>query len=212
MKKRYFLLFILYIAAMSVILSGCGSGAGAPGSKGIEDTGVQVSAVVSGLYLGEDTYSVDVFQDICEEGPPPVYENFTDHQAEVTFFASLINPNPTIQPGILYIDKYTIEYRRSNDSLGAPPIEQDTRFETLIITPPQSGTGTTSSTWTIKLIDLVRKEKYGDDVLSGRYDYHLAYINNYTAIYTFYGQNEYGEDFSVKTQVDFQIGWFDYCD
>lgn len=211
MKKRSFLLFLLYISVLSVLLYGCGGGAGAPGSKGIEDTGVQLSAVVNGLYLGGNTNSIDVFQDVCEEGPPPTYELFTDHQAEVTFTASLINPNPTIRPGTLYVEKYTIEYKRSNDSLGAPPIEKDTRFETIIISPPLSGTGTTSVTWTIALVDLPRKEKYGDDVLSGRYDYHMAYINNYTAIFTFYGKNEYGEDFSVKTQMNFQIGWFDNC-
>ncbi|MDQ7786491.1 MAG: hypothetical protein RDU01_02690 [Thermodesulfovibrionales bacterium] len=211
MKKRFFLLFLLYILVMSVALYGCGSGAGAPGSKGIEDTGVQLSAVVNGVYLGASTNSVDVFQDLCDPGPPPKYEVFTDHQAEVTFTASLINPNPTIKPGTLYIDKYTIEYKRSNDSLGAPPIEKDTRFETIIISPPLSGNGTTSLIWTIALIDLPRKEKYGDDVLSGRYDSHLAYINNYTAIFTFYGKNEYGEAFTVKTQMNFQIGWFDNC-
>jgi hypothetical protein len=177
--------------------------------KGTEDTGVVIDASVVGLYLGESTNSVDAFFDICDVGPPEVPEVFTDHQAEVTFTASLINPNPTIKPGTLYIDKYTVEYKRSNDSLGAPPIEMDTRYDTIIIAPPLSGTGATSITTTVTLIDLVRKEKYYDDILSGRYNYHSAYINNYTAIYTFYGKNEYGENFTIKTQMNFQIGWFD---
>jgi hypothetical protein len=212
MKKRSLLRFLLYISILSVVLYGCGGGAGAPGSQGTEDTGVIVDATVTGLYLTELTNSIDVFQDVCSAGPPPEYEEFTDHQAEVTFTASLINPNPTIKPGTLYIDKYTVEYKRSTDSLGAPPIEIDTRFDTIVIVPPLSGTGVTSTTTTVTLIDLVRKEKYGDDVLSGRYDYHSAYINNYTAIYTFYGKNEYGEKFTAKAQLNFQIGWFDNCD
>lgn len=212
MKKRSLLRFLLYISILSVILYGCGGGAGSPGSQGTEDTGVIVDATVSGLYLDDSTNSIDVFQDICEPGPPPTYEAFTDHEAAVTFTASLINPSPTIKPGTLYIDKYTVEYKRSNDSLGAPPIEMDTRYDTIVITPPLSGTGITSITATVTLIDLVRKERYNDDVLSGRYDYHLAYINNYTAIYTFYGKNEYGEKFTAKAQLNFQIGWFDYCD
>jgi len=212
MKKRYFLLLIMYIAAMSIILSGCGGGAGQPGSQGTEDTGVVLEAHVEGSYDGEATYSVDCFQSICDEGPPPTYEYMADHQATVSFTTSLINQNPTIKPGNLYIDRYTIEYKRSNDSLGAPPIEKDTRYKSITIVPPLSGSGTTIIETNILLIDLIRKEKYQDDVLSNRYDYHLAYINNYTAIFTFYGKNEYGENFSVKAQMDFQIGSFDYCD
>jgi len=212
MKKRSFLLLLLYISVLSVILYGCGGGAGAPGSQGIEDTGVQLSAVVTGLYLGENTNSIDAFHDQCDAGPPPIYEFFADHQAEVTFTASLINPNPTIRPGTLYIEKYTIQYKRSNDSLGAPPIEEDTRFETIIITPPLSGTGATSLIQTISLVDLTRKDKYYDDIyVQHRYSYHPGYLNNYTAIFTFYGKNEYGKDFTVKTQMNFQIGWFDNC-
>lgn len=212
MKKRSFLIFLLYISVLSVVLYGCGSGAGAPGSQGTEDTGVQLSAIVTGTYLGGNTNSVDAFRQECDPGPPPTYEAFADHQAEVTFTASLINPNPTIQPGRLTIYKYTIEYRRSNDSLGAPPIERDTRPETIIITPPLSGTGTTSITGTIKLVDLIRKYQYWDDIFSGRYNYQTpSYINNYTAIFTFYGKNEYGKDFTIKTQMNFQIGSFDNC-
>jgi hypothetical protein len=213
MKKRSLLLFLLYISILSVILYGCGGGAGGPGTSGTEETGVVLDVQTPvGLYLDENTNSVDVFQQICDEGPPPEYEQFTDHEATVAFNTSLINPNPTIKPGTLYVEKYTIEYKRSNDSLGAPPIEKDTRYETIVIPVPLTGNGTSGTNATLILIDLVRKEKYYDDVLSGRYDYHLAYINNYTAIYTFYGQNEYGENFTAKAQMNFQIGSFDYCE
>ncbi len=211
MKKRSLLLFLLYISILSVILYGCGGGAGAPGSKGTEDTGVIVDATVVGSYLDNYTGSVDAFQAICKEGPPPEYEFIADHQAEVTFIASLINPFPTITPGKIYIDHYTIEYRRSNDSLGAPPIEMDTRYVTMPIYPPTSGLGFTNYTYSIMLVDLVRKEKYYDDITSGRYDYHIGYINNYTAIFTFYGTNDYGEKTTIKAEMDFQIGAFDNC-
>jgi hypothetical protein len=212
MKERSLLRFFLYISVLSVILYGCGSGAGAPGSKGTEDTGVIVDTHIEGLYLNELTYSVDTFRQVCDEGPPEVLEFMGDHQAEVTFTASLINPNSTIKPGTIYIDKYTIEYKRSNDSIGAPPIEKDTRYKSITITPPLSGTGTTTITTNVLLVDLTRKEQYYDDMVSGRYNYQAFYINNYTAIYTFYGKNDYGENFSVKAQMDFQIGSFDNCD
>ena len=41
-------------------------------------------------------------------------------------------------------------------------------------------------------------------MLSGRYSSWPAYLNNYTAIFTFEGQNEFGENFKIKAQMDFQ--------
>ena len=169
-----------------------------------------VDASVEGSYLGASTYSVDAFQDVCEEGPPAVYEVFTDHQATVNFTARLLNPNATFQAGKLYIEKYTVEFRRSSDSIGAPPIESDTRYKTIEI-PAPIGAGEVTVTTDIILVDLIRKVQYSEDMLSGRYSSGTYYLNNYTAIFTFYGQNEFGENFKVKTQMDFQIGNFDNC-
>ena len=169
-----------------------------------------LSASVVGLYQGAVTYSVDAFQDVCDVGPPPLYEVFTDHQATVTFTARLLNPNATFQVGKLYIEKYTIEFRRSNDTIGAPPIEKDVRYNTIEI-PAPIGAGEVTVTTDIILVDLIRKLQYASDMLSGRYNALPAYLNNYTAIFTFEGQNEFGENFKVKAQMDFQIGNFDNC-
>ena len=212
MKKNYYVLIAGYCLLLAILLVGCGGGGpGSPGSSGSENTGIKVDASVQGLYQGEATYSVDVVQVICEAGPPPVYEVFTDHQSAVTFTARLINPDSTFQAGKLYIEKYTVEFRRSTDSIGAPPIESDTRYKTIEIPPPVGGAALTVET-DIILVDLIRKDQYLEDMLSGRYSSSLAYINNYTAIFTFYGQNEFGENFKIKAQMDFQIGNFDYCD
>jgi hypothetical protein len=210
MKRKSWLFVICYLSFIVLFLWGCGSGPGSPGSQGTEDTGVILEATIVPTYNGEDTYSVDAFQQVCSEGPPPEYEYFTDHQATVTITATLINPNTTFQPGTLYIEKYTVEFRRSADSIGAPPIQSDTRYKTIVITPP-TGTGETTVTDTVILVDLLRKDQYATDVLSGQYSYGSAYINNYTAIYTFKGKNEYGDSFSFKAQTDFQIGSFDNC-
>lgn len=210
MKRNYFLLFAGYCLLLAILLVGCGGGPGSPGSSGSEDTGIMVDASVQGSYQDQATYSVDVFQDICDPGPPPVYEVFTDHNATVTFTARLINPNSTFQAGKLYIEKYTVELRRSSDSIGAPPIESDTRHKTIEI-PAPVGSGEVTVTTDIILVDLKRKLWYAEDMLSGIYSSGPAYLNNYTAIFTFYGQNEFGEDFKVKAQMDFQIGNFDYC-
>ncbi len=210
MKRSYFLLFTVCSLLFSVLLWGCGSGPGSPGGQGTEDTGVILEATIIPTYNATDTYSVDVFQQVCTVGPPPEFEVFTDHSAKVTISSRLLNPTSTFQPGTLYIDKYTVEFRRSTDSIGAPPIESDTRYKSIIITPP-SGAGTNTLEDTLILVDLIRKDKYATDMLSGQFTSGLAYINNYTATYTFYGQNQFGDSFSFKAQIDFQIGSFDYC-
>jgi hypothetical protein len=211
MRKNKFLLFTVYCLLSTVLLLGCGGGAGSPGSKGTEDTGVEVDATVTPLYLNENTYSVDIVRDVCDPGPPPEIETFTDHSATLTMTARLINPNTTFQVGTLYVEKYTVQFRRSSDSIGAPPIQSDTRYETIVI-PAPVGTGVTTVEDTVILVDLIRKDQYKTDVTSGQYNSGMAYLNNYTALYTFEGKNEYGEKFTFKAQTDFQIGWFDYCD
>jgi len=213
--RRGILSITLYAPLIAVLLLwGCGGGGpGSPGSIGTEDTGVIIDAIITPTYLGKDTYSVDVFQQVCQAGPPPVYEDFTDHGARVTIYTRLINPNPPIPPGTLYVEKYTVEFRRSSDSIGSPPIQSDTRYVTIVITPPKSGTGTNTLEYGgLILVDLKRKAQYQTDVLSGMYSSGPpAYINNYTATYTFEGQNQYGTRFSFKAQTNFQIGSFDYC-
>jgi hypothetical protein len=210
MKRRY-LIFIAYCLLLTGLLYGCGgAGPGSPGSDGTEDTGVQLDATIAGNYNGAATYSVDAFQDICDEGPPPTYEIFTDHGATLTVTARLINPNATFTPGKLHIQKYTVKYVRSNDSIGAPPIESDTRYVSIDITPP-AGAGTTVTTAGVILVDLLRKDQYAYDTTQGQYSSFLAWLNNYTAIYTFEGQNDFGTHFSFKVQMDFQIADFDNC-
>jgi len=211
MKRSYFLLFTVCSLLFSVLLWGCGAGPGSPGGQGTEDTGVILEAAIIPTYNGADTYSVDAFQQVCTVGPPPTYEVFTDHAAKVTISSRLLNPNSKFQPGTLYIEKYTVEFRRSTDSIGAPPIESDTRYKSIVITPP-SGAITNTLDDTLILVDLIRKDKYATDMLSGMYtSAGFAYLNNYTATFTFYGQNQFGDSFSFTTQLDFQIGNFDNC-
>ncbi len=209
MKKVHFL--TLCSLLLTVFVWGCGGGSpGSPGNTGTEDTGVIIDAVVVPNYLDNDTYSVDVVQQVCEEGPPPKYEEFTDHGATLRINARLLNPNTTFRVGTLYVERYTIEFRRSNDSIGAPSIENDERYHSIVITPP-AGNGVSTVETTVVLVDLKRKEKYLADLQSGQYTSGMAYLNNYTAIYTFYGKNEFGTSFSFMVTVPFQIGSFDYC-
>jgi hypothetical protein len=211
MKKGYFLLLTSFCLLLSAFLWSCGGGAGSPGSGGTEDTGIIIDAALVPTYLDENTNSVDVFQQVCDAGPPPEFEEFTDHSALVTLTAHNININPPVQQGDLHIEKYTIDYRRSSDSIGAPPIQSDTRFATVVIPAPVADERV-ELTFTVNFLDLVRKDRYQADVLSGQFNSGLAFINNYTAVYTFEGKSENGDKFSFRVQHDFQIGSFDYCD
>ncbi|MBM4141189.1 MAG: hypothetical protein FJ242_06865 [Nitrospira sp.] len=211
MKKRYQLLFTIYCLLSAFLLLGCGgAGPGSPGSYGCEDVGLICEVTITPTYQDKNTYSVDVFQQICSAGPPPVYEYFADHSATATLSLRLLNPNTTYQPGTLYIEKYTVEFRRSTDSIGAPPIQSDTRYKTIVLTPP-SGTTINTFDTTVIFVDLIRKNKYRTDVLSGQYSSGPAYINNYTASYTFEGQS-LGKAIKIFGQTNFQIGSFNYCD
>lgn len=211
MKRSYFLFFTFCCLLFTVFFWGCGgNGPGSPGSQGTEDTGVILDATIVPTYFGNSTSSVDAFQDVCSAGPPPVLEKFADHQATVTINATLLNPNSTFQPGILYIEKYTITYERSTDSIGSPPIESDTRFVSITITPP-AGASVSTVTATVEFLDLKRKDQYSSDMLSGGFSSGSAFLNNYTATYTFEGKNQFGDRFSFKVQTDFQIGDFDNC-
>ncbi len=191
-------------------LAACGGGGDSgPGTTG--DTGVRLTATMVPRYHDANFYSVDVIQQVCDPGPPPVFEVFTDHSARVTISASLIDPL-TVSPGTLVVDKYTIVYQRATDSIGAPPILSDTRYEVITIVPP-TGTGTSTTTVDVIFLDLLRKARYLNDINSGLYTSNPPNIlNNYTAIYTFSGQNQYGREFSFTVQTPFQIGSFDYCD
>ena len=212
MKRILSILITLCSLFPLFFLGSCGDGPGSPGSQGSDNTGVVPELFMTPTYLDSNTKSVDVVQQICDPGPPPEFEPFADHQAVLTVTAKLINENPQIPPGTLFIEKYTVEYRRAQDSIGTPPIESDTRFDTIVITPPQSGAGSTSTSATVIFVDLKRKDKYLIDMETGQFTSGLALINNYTATYTFEGKNQYGERFVWTAQTDFQIGSFDYCD
>ena len=209
MKRKSLIIVVLVIVGIMAAW-GCGSGPGSPGSANSEDTGILLEATLTPIYFSTNTKSVDAVQDICDVGPPIQFEKFADHQATVTITARLLNPDAQFTPGVLFIEKYTIEFRRSNDSIGAPPIETDTRFDSIVIEPP-IGPATTIVTATVSFVDLLRKDKYFSDLSSGQFSSGSAFLNNYTATFTFEGKNSFGKSFSFKVQTDFQIGDFDNC-
>lgn len=198
-----------------ILLWGCGgggSGPGSPGSSGSDDTGVEVTATVTGRYLDQDTFSVDVVRNPDCDGDPTTNdpEPFTTHGTTFNISARLLNQNSTgARP--LVIESYTVRYFVSQDSLGGPPIETATYFDTISIPVP---TGANISTLEASgiLVDLVRKTAYLRDMQSGQYTSSGSLINNYTAVFVFSGQNDLGEKFEFQASTNFEIGNFDYCE
>jgi len=207
MKRNHFLLFAIYCLLSAVFIWGCGSGPGSPGSYGCEDVGLICDVAITPTYQDANTSSVDAFQDDCDPDPATVDpEYFADHSATATISLRRLNPNSTFLINPVYIERYTIEFRRATDSIGAPPIQTFSGYKTITLTPP---TGTAINTFdaTVVLVDLLRKDQYATDILSGRYS---GPLNNYTASYIFEGQS-LGKAIRIFGQVPFQIGSFDNC-
>jgi hypothetical protein len=99
-------------------------------------------------------------------------------------------------------------YTRSQDSIGAPPIESETYFQTINI-PAPTGTATRTVTATIEFLNLKQKDTYRTNVTSGAYTTNP--LNNYTATITLQGQNQFGDSFTEVAQVPFEIGPFNNC-
>lgn len=217
MKRVHYLLLAVCCLILSGLFLACGSGPGSPGSTGSEKTGVTLDASIAPA----NTIDVDAFQGLCCSGAEispggscsstPTVEPFTDHAATVTITATLLNPNAQFAPGKLFVEEYTVEFRRSTDSIGAPPIEQiiDGTVGMPVVIAPPTGTGTTTVTTTVTLVDLIRKIKYASDINSGIFN--SRDLNNYTAIFTFKGKNDFGDAFTFQAETGFEMGDFNNC-
>jgi len=222
MKTNYSLTATICSLLLALLLWGCGGGgAGSPGSTGSQDTGVILDATIAPYYqtITNLTDSVDVVQDQCPSSTGTTFpEYFADHEALVTIRASLINQNATIQPATLTVEYFTIQYISSTDSIGAPPVELDTVYQTIVITPPTPAALVTPTptlpvppTTTLAQVvffDLLRKQQYLAAV-GGPFSTHI--VNNYTAVYTFFGKNDHGDNFTFTAQTNFQVGDFNNC-
>lgn len=228
MKRRTIYCFAMIIMLLSVW--GCGGGgAGAPGSTGSDNTGVMLETQVRPYYItggwtisntetsstityeGNFTNAVDVTQVDCDPLPDVTeLEPMAAHSAILVINAKLLNPSSPFKPGNLFITEYKVDYFRSTDSLTAPPIESDRRFVSITVGTP-AGSGNWYSASSVVLMDLIRKDRYVEMILSGMYTSRSGFLNNYTAEYTFYGQDSNGKSFSFKTRTDFTMGAYNNC-
>lgn len=195
MKHRLRNYSFICIFAVAIFTGGCGG-------IGKDSSGVTVSATITPTYNGSNTASVDAVRNICTStsSTQTQSEYFADHMATALLSAQLINPSSAVKQMTVTLDGYTIDYSSSADSPGAPPIQSDTREKTISFVVSR---GTTSTSFSVEFIDLIRKNQY--------FSAAGGTLNNYTATYTFQGHSENGVPMTFSAQTDFQIGNFDNC-
>jgi len=193
------------ISGLVFILSACGgSGPGSPGSQGSENTGAKIE--ISGVNHNDagfgdqgDNWDIDYIQDICEDGSG---EPFGNDFGSFTFKATPLDSSFT--PGNLHIETYTVEFFPQDP--GAPPIERLNGFNSFTIEP----TGDEFQSGNFMLIDVARKVKVAQDVTSGLYSPQRIPIL-YDMRVTFYGQDDFGNDFSIEFTRTIDLEDFNNC-
>jgi len=212
-----------------VLLISCNQ-VGSNACGGADNTGVCLAAVsIAPTYLGGNTLDVDIYQDICPPIPPGTAEVFTDHAATVTLSASLIGNAPTNVTRIR-LTRYTISYTLNPGSdkpaLGPPlPPFQSSNFATgQTIDIPVGGTTIIDLT----LFDLQHKEDFlCNPTIGGDPDSYMCPIGggafgadntpdftnhpSYTAHYTFFGEDDYGNEVWATGATEIKIGHYLFC-
>lgn len=198
--KKYLIFFLL-------LLSCGGGGAGNPGTQGTDKTWSIITASIQpgaeGTNMAASGRNVDILQEHDCDGNPQTNdpEPFTEHIAVVKVTVTASNKNEPIADHI--IEGYRIDY--TVETPGAPPIQSFLSGSQTVVLKPD-----TETEFQVVMVDIPRKLKLLDDLRSGRYAPQYDYLT-YTAIYTFYGKDTYGNPFQFVVQTNFDAGNYDYC-
>lgn len=203
MKKIHIVVFITTCLIFSLFLFGCGgSGPGAPGSCGSEDTGVSVNIInmlhTSPSVSGEtEIWLIDLAQDMCDTEVEP----WGDDYARILF-----NTIP-----IYDIDIFTMlfitNYRVTFDPLSPdyPPIDeiragiQGYALEPFI-----------DEIYNFMIFDFGRKLEIQDVISRGVYPPNFPLLYNMTI--EIWGQDMYGQDFCIGPIIRvIEIADYNYC-
>ncbi len=215
MKRRYLLLVLACCLLSAVFLFSCGSGPGAPGSSGSEDTGIEIQSVsiVPNKTTGGDAGpDLDTATHICSDGKPEPEGGLFRVDATMTIAAAKLNPltpggsTTTVEPFPATVQQCTITYMRPVDNPGAPVIDQWTVFPNC---PLVDG----SNTCIVDLIDITRKDKFWSDILTesnsglGVAALPVHYVANYKCIY----MNAFGQSGRFEVNLDIFLADFNTC-
>jgi hypothetical protein len=199
MKRSYFLLFTVYSLLFSVLLCGCGSGPGSPGSSGSEDTGIAIKAVSIARTDGPD---LDVYSDPtgCDGEPETL---LTRKDATISIEASKLNATSTFDPFPASVEECKITYRKASEDPSSPTIEDWTFYPNCSLI---SGTNICN----IQLIDITRLMAYWD-ALTGGINEPAEYPTHYIASYKCKYMNNYGDSGTFETEYDIWLADFLMC-
>jgi hypothetical protein len=187
--------------SLPFLLLACGGGLGSPGSTGSEDTNVlweaQIEPELDGQVNVNTISAPDTQIANCPGGN--IDALLHDHMAEVSLTARKIHPE--LPAGTQHIEGYRIQYSSSDPN--APPLSEFSTQHSVDVALTNSDSA--QATFTAYLVPIEQKQEF----YWASTDY--SYFPVYTATYTFYGQDSYGNDFSFKASTSFTIGYFEEC-
>lgn len=206
MKGR--LLLIIPVISILFILNGCGgSGPGSPGSEGFENIGAKIDITNASHTdpAGDqgDMWQIDLTADICDPGPPPEYELWGDDYAVLDFEAT--SYNLSYPAGMLYIQRYKVEYTPQYFEFGLPAARQYDLTSSLAIKPD-----TRVVTGTLLVLKAGDKTEIADLLYQGIF-IPPTFPMLYDMKITFYGQDEFGNNFSFTWHRTVSIGYYYKC-
>jgi hypothetical protein len=198
----------------ALVLSACGGGgAGDTLGGGGCGGGAAVAGVVlcvdsiEPIYLGSPTPSVDIFQGSFANGQcanAGEVEIFTDHGGRVTLSAQLAQgaTQPPASRNVT-ITHYTIEYTANSGVIGPTVRPTGNLFETMTITVGPTGfPGSVQRD--LALMTTTQKTTFLLDLgLNGGFD---GIARPYTVTYTFYGQDQFGNQLVARGFTQVVIG------
>jgi hypothetical protein len=194
---------LLGVLLVGVALTvGCGD---IPGDA--DDTGSIMKAIVTPYYQeGKDTDQVDVVRGTCKDKD----EYYSDHFAKIGFINQAL-PNSHEETGTsVRVRSYRIKYEAVSpqDAPDLDPVLDPPLMHNVVI--PQCKAGTLDCTPTeydrFTFVDVGKKTEY---VSKGGLSFGFC---KYNIFYTFYGENDFGEDLTFGSSTSFNIGNYDYCE
>ncbi|MGD0883351.1 MAG: hypothetical protein ABSA46_00495 [Thermodesulfovibrionales bacterium] len=204
MKKNYLLFIALCVLCVTLFLGSCGGGPGSPGSSGSQDTGInpEITAISHSNVVSNqgDVWEIDDIQDICSGGTP---EKFGNDYADITFEGIALNPNVP-STNVLTVTNYTVTFYSENPS--NPTINAiSAGSQGGILIEPGVGTGP----YSFLIFTTGMKSTLVNALQTINGPPSLPLLYNMEIV--IYGQDKYGNSFSVSIIRQIAIEDYDNC-
>gem|GEM_PF-4947003 len=191
--KARLALFLGFLVLLSS-LSGCGGGGGGSSISDKVWYNVNISVKMDAVNPRSCRANVDAFANTCDDGTFLI-----EHFTPVTI--SLTRIDNKVDPGPLYLERYTITYLPLNP--GSPIIPTLNVFHT-----QQLNEGV--NTLNVTVMDMQRKTAFANLFLTGQQPMSALPVG-YTLIYVFYGRNSYGQEWKHEAHATIFIGQYNEC-